>query len=408
MPGGAITQLLNTGLADNGLYGAVTSTIWRGVTRQVSQFAFEDVSQTSNGNPDFGKMATFQIQRTGDLAYKTCLEVGIPAVSHTTGQTVQWVKRLGHTLIQQIKLIIGSNDIVKTTGIGLDILSQMLLPQGKFQQNSEMIGDKSVLTTPAASIPADQLLIELPFFFCRFPSLALPMIGLQGHQVQVEVTFRKASDLIITSDGAALASGTPSMTNCQLWVNYIYLSLQERNALATDVLSYQIEQFQDNNMTQYTTPLVRERLVFNMPLKVMYWVYVSAANAAAKRFLDFSDGSNATWGGVDTMQASSGTNITINNSDRYAARGALYHGVQQPFRYQTGTPNIKGIYEYAFSLLPEAPMATSTLNASRIDNLQLNDATTFASGTPYSLYAMCVNLNTLKVAKGLGGVVFSS
>lgn len=409
MPGGAITQLLNVGLADNGLYeSGVTATIWRGLTRKVSQFAFEDVAQLSNGNPDFGKQATFQIQRTGDLAFKSALEIGLPAISHTTGNTCNWVKRLGHAMISQIKLVVGSNDIVKTTGQGLDILSQMLLPVGKFMQNSEMIGDKSALTTPAASIPADNLLVELPFFFCRFPSLALPMIGLQGHTVQIEVTFRAASDLVITSDGHPLASGTPSMTTCQLWVNYVYLSMAERNSLVADTLTYQIEQYQDNNTTQYTVPTVRERLVFNMPLKAMYWTYVSAANTAAKRYLDYSDGSNSTWGGVDTMQSSSGTNITINNQDRYAARGSLFHGVQQPFRYQTGCPNVKGIYEYSFSLLPEAPMATSTLNASRIDNLQLNDNTVFASGTAYAAYVMAININSFKVAKGLGGVVFSS
>ena len=77
MPG-AIAQIAAYGTADQYLTGAPDITYWRLTYRRHTQFALESIQQTWSGQADFGKKATVQIARTGDLLYDFWIEVSLP------------------------------------------------------------------------------------------------------------------------------------------------------------------------------------------------------------------------------------------------------------------------------------------------------------------------------------------
>ena len=97
-----------------------------------------------------------------------------------------------------------------------------------------MIGSTTDLspTVAIATVPAATLYIPLQFWFCRNPGLALPLIALQYHEVKFNISFRPASECYITSTGTAPTSGTPTIANASLYIDYVYLDTDERRQFA--------------------------------------------------------------------------------------------------------------------------------------------------------------------------------
>jgi len=117
--------------------------------------------------------------------------------------------------------------------------------------------------------------IPLNFWFCRNVGLALPLIALQYHTVKINVTFAELSDLVRTET----TLGTSRLTGVKLWLDYIYLDVEERKKFSQTAHEYLIEQVQFNggqlceaNMSRYDTTTQRVNLNFNHPVKELVWV----------------------------------------------------------------------------------------------------------------------------------------
>ena len=91
-----------------------------------------------------------------------------------------------------------------------------------------------------AAVAETTLNIPLQFSFCRNPGLALPLIALQYHEVEIHIEFETLARCM--SDGSTSRSG--SLQNTSLWVDYIFLDAEERKEFAANPHEYLIETVQ--------------------------------------------------------------------------------------------------------------------------------------------------------------------
>ena len=142
-----------------------------------------------------GSRFQLQIPRTGDLAGRMYLEVGVPAITgdHLTynadpikNTKVAWVRRLGHALVNSVELDIGGSNIDKHFGVWLDVWYELTHTVEQERGYGSMVGDVDDLTTltglssdsnTEVVLPAHQMYIPLQFWFCRNTGLALPLIA---------------------------------------------------------------------------------------------------------------------------------------------------------------------------------------------------------------------------------------
>ena len=99
--------------------------------------------------------------------------------------------------------------------------------------------------------------------------------------------------------------------------------------------------------------------------------------------------------------------LMLNGTDRFVEQPGKYFNQYQPYVYHTGAP-YPGVYVYSFALKPEEQQPSGTCNFSRIDMAQVAVSLKSGMGNNLSQKMFAVNYNVLKIASGLGGLVFSN
>jgi hypothetical protein len=238
--------------------------------------------------------------------------------------------------------------------------------------------------------------VPLPFWFCRNPGLALPLIALQYHEVKIVLEHNLKGAF------------KDDVKNQYLWVDYIYLDTDERRRFAQVSHEYLIEQLQYQNWDN--TSNSTQRLNFNHPVKELIWCNASAANGLVNQ-------SN-----LQALTSCSNTKyqLKLNGHDRFAARTIEYFTRQQVYDYHTGSGGLDpsksdadtagvlndSIAVYSFALKPEEHQPSGTCNFSRIDNAQLTSLDTAPNSGHITIYA--VNYNVLRIMSGMGGLAYSN
>lgn len=99
--------------------------------------------------------------------------------------------------------------------------------------------------------------------------------------------------------------------------------------------------------------------------------------------------------------------LMLNGTDRFIEQPGKFFNQYQPYKYHDGSP-YPGIYVYSFALKPEETQPSGTCNFSRIDQAEVS--VYLKTGVPSNLIQkmFAVNYNVLKIASGMGGLVFSN
>ena len=267
---GGLMQLVAYGAQDVYLTGNPQITFFKVVYRRHTNFSIEPIQQTWNGNADFGRTVTCNINRNGDLITSMYVVVSLKSINNTT----EWayVNRLGHAMIDNIKIEIGGSKIDEQYGDWLNIWYELTHKQGQERGYNKMIGNVKELTDFSMAKPSYQMYIPLQFWFNRNNGLALPLIALQYHDVRVTMNFRKALDCVnwvgaLNSPPNVL----PAMQDSYLLIDYIYLDSEERKKFAQASHEYLIEQLQFTGAESLNTNS-KFRLNFNHPSKYLVWV----------------------------------------------------------------------------------------------------------------------------------------
>jgi Major capsid protein N-terminus len=179
MAGTAVAQLVAYGAQDLYLTANPQVTFFKVIYRRHTNFAFESIQVTFNGQTDFGKKANATISRNGDLVWKMYLQIDLPTLV-TSGGTAAWTNNIGTVLIEEVYIEIGGQKIDDQYGSWMYIWNELTQSAEHFDNYQVMIGNVPELTTAAASVAGKTLHVPLEFWFNRNIGLALPLIALQS------------------------------------------------------------------------------------------------------------------------------------------------------------------------------------------------------------------------------------
>jgi hypothetical protein len=413
--GGGLLQLVAYGAQDVYLTGNPQITFFKVVYRRHTNFALESIQQTFNGSVGYGSRVTATISRNGDLISRAYLVLGVGSTE------TKLCNYFGLRAIKHAEVEIGGQRIDKHYSDWMYIWNELSMPVGKKEGYYEMIGGGG------GDLKTKSLYVPLEFWFCRNIGLALPLIGLQYHEVKINIQFEEALNVLNTGSTASEA-GT---LTAALWVDYIYLDTDERRKFAQSSHEYLIEQLQFTGRESASNKI---KLNFNHPVKELVWVVHQAAavdsdsgeailNKNNRNWFNYTSDSDvitesttiSSYATVSGLLGPSGAvenpitqgKLILNGNDRFYARDGRYFNLVQPYQHHENVPNNAGINVYSFALKPEEHQPSGSLNMSRIDTAVLD--LQYKGGTAdkqVSIFA--VNYNVLRILSGMGGIAYSN
>ena len=409
--GGGLLQLVAYGAQDVYLTGNPQITFFKVVYRRHTNFALESIQQTFNGSVGYGSRVTATISRNGDLISRAYLVLNVS--NGTTATTL--CPYFGLRAIKHAEVEIGGQRIDKHYSDWMYIWNELSMPVGKKEGYFEMIGGGG------GNLKGKSLYVPLEFWFCRNIGLALPLIGLQYHEVKINIQFEDEANVVNTD--TTPQAGTLSAA---LWVDYIYLDTDERRKFAQSSHEYLIEQLQFTGKESASNKI---KLNFNHPVKELVWVVhdpgtvIEANNnwfnytAEQATTLTAPAATGTHYSTFCTSLGPSGTaensvtqgKLILNGNDRFYSRDGRYFNLVQPYQHHENVPNNAGINVYSFALKPEEHQPSGSLNMSRIDTAVLDlqyHTTEPIGGKQVSIFA--VNYNVLRILSGMGGIAYSN
>jgi len=381
-------QLVAYGAQDIYLTGNPQITFFKVVYRRHTNFSMEAIEQTINGAANAGSRVTSTISRNGDLISRIYHQV-------TFGNSSTHYNN-GANCFDTIEVEIGGQKIDKITGKWMEVWAELTernsaaLTSNASGATGSLFQNMSCMGGVKVDVSGTTALVPLPFWFCRNPGLALPLIALQYHEVKLITTLSKDTGFDLSAtDGL------------RIWVDYIYLDTDERRRFAQVSHEYLIEQLQ-----YFADKKTTFDLNFNHPVKEIIWT-ASQNGSGIKGGLAFNSSS------IKSVNFQ----LKLNGHDRFAKRTGDYFTRAQIWQHHTGPgglkPNAAGVGHcddsiavYSFALKPEEHQPSGTCNFSRIDNAQLIATGTGVTEADTVIYA--VNYNVLRIMSGMGGLAYSN
>ena len=397
-------QLVAYGAQDVYLTGNPQITFFKVVYRRHTNFSMEHIQQTFKGTPNDNARVVATVARNGDLIHDCYLKIKNKGDSGSNP---------GHNILDNVEVEIGGQSIDKQYGHFMEAHAELTEKNyGGFlgsSQNLTVGGTNQADISPfqytagaggidvGTGVP--NLYVPLRFWFCRHVGLSLPLIALQYHEVNINVTFTAMYSTIIKA-----------ATEPQLWVNYIYLDTDERRRFAQVSHEYLIEQVQTQEFS-WRAPSGNQtfKLNFNHPVKELIW----AATKGPLQTSGWGVTADTNAGSFDNFATADTTmKLRLNGHDRFASQDVDYFTRYQPMEYHENlcrSVNMDQIGVYSFALKPEEHQPSGTCNFSRIDSAEF-ELTKAANGssTNITLQMYAINYNVLRIMSGMGGLAYSN
>jgi hypothetical protein len=298
------------------------------------------------GAPQYGQRVVAVINRNADLMYKTYLEVVLPDTQTTaTGASfnVLWTnggqRRLGYILLKKIEVEIGGQIIDTHYGEWLYLWENLTSTVDNSTKLDAMTGGQQggvVSTNVSCGGRPSVMYIPLQFWFCRNPGLALPLIALQYHEVRINITLSPSTDLVSQGSFASIsaaAAALPQLKDMSLYIDYIYLDVDERRRFAQQSHEYLIDQLQYGLQQTLSTANTRIDLTLNHPVKELIWVFQDARKTDCGSTTTIAAGYTQPFSYDDIADR---CRIQINGQDRFDERYGDYFWKVQPYQHHSG------------------------------------------------------------------------
>jgi hypothetical protein len=381
-----------------------------------------------NGDADFGRKVRFKIpQNQGDLLKTLSVKMTLPEIP---GLPI-YIESVGHAIIEHADLIIGGTIVQRLTSDYLQIYSEHNVTQTKQKALEQLIGKYPLRTTDRrvgevttggssgnigiiihGTLGADSdenFFVDLPFYFYNHPELAVPLCAITKQEVEIELTLRKAQDIMVTLGGGRVTSPPEiHIKEFKLCTEVVFLDTAERKKMQKMKKDYIITQLQENVFD--VGPGVNEgkfHLDFRNPVKELYFVIQRHGDSVTpfdydnteliidnKRILyENLDYLTLAFDGEDIITQETGTVLFLK-----AVQAAIHH---------SKTQLIRRFYSYSFALQPEESYPTGQVNLSNIKEqvlyLKLTPCPSFAR----QIRVYAVNHNILRVGEGIAKTLFT-
>jgi Major capsid protein N-terminus/Large eukaryotic DNA virus major capsid protein len=491
MTGGGLISLVAYGSQNVLLSGNPQMTYFYKAFKRYTHFAMENVTTALEGPNElyFDQPIRLRakVQRVGDLLSDMYFTFRLPDIyskyltptaQRSAQFQFQWVHYIGASIIQSAAFFVGGQKIHEVDGTYL--IARALADYGGdyFTKWSTLIGDTKELTDPAKGIYAggtnatgypsvfqnpttglgnqqnrpsifgQDISVPLDFWFTQTPSNALPLVGLQYHECEVQITLNPSSHLytyldasgfrvapnyrmnasasdirmnipaygqtsdlsgqikyFLTDWGVSPPSVNQWFLNPRIQSTYIYLPQEEQKLFATQPLSYLIYQ-----VTNYPFLGIYNRQLLDLethnPINRILFVPRRSDSATRNDRTNFTNWWNFPYPPyyptpgqtpMNTSAFSSGLLVPQGQMNIIRALRILCDGneIQEekpieyftklvPLKYVTGVPNTL-IPMYSFELNTPGPQPSGSINGSRIRNFQVElDVYPLPSGTTYT------------------------
>jgi len=267
---GALLQLASLGPQDVYLTSNPEITLFKKAYLRYTNFSIETVQVTFDGGSiNFGTESTATLEQSGDLISKVVLVLKLDKKVAKT----KWgyVDRVGHAIIDNIKVRIGQSDIDTHYNDWINSYYDLYSNQSHRERYDIMIGNIPELRNLEHEHDFFTLFIPLNFWFCKATSLSYPICALINQQFQIIVKLRDSEECINYMGVIGPNSyELPDVLSGYLLVDYVYLENEERNLFKSNSHEYIIEQVQDMTDT-IVSPESRISLIFDHPCKYLLW-----------------------------------------------------------------------------------------------------------------------------------------
>lgn len=446
--GGGLLQLVAFGAQDAYITGNPHITFWKILYKRHTNFAIEAFRVNFTGSPQYGQRVVAVVNRNADLVWKTYVEITLPDTSFGDDADINWTsgaqRRLGYLLLKQIEVEIGGQVIDRQYGEWLYLWETLTADFDTSMKLDSLLGGEyagapsTITTADVCGGRPKVLYVPLQFWFNRNPGLALPLIALQYHEVRFNITLEDSVNLV---QGTPASAGTissqaarlPNLKDMALYIDYVYLDVDERRRFAQESHEYLIDQLQYTGQQTITSASGRLDLTLNHPVKELIWVFQDARKTDCGSDTSIAAGYTQPFSYDDIVNRG---RLQINGQDRFDERYGDYFWKVQPYQHHTGgafaravvnaaaagvtpvvpTPTPNPINVYSFAIQPEEHQPSGTCNFSRIDTstLVFDSITSTAAGTfpsktfPYNFRIYAVNYNIFRIMSGMGGLAYSN
>lgn len=179
-----------------------------------------------------------KIPRHADLLSDLTLVFSVPDIyskffaSIRYAPSFRWIHMLGAFIISTVGIYVGGSKVQEFPGEWIALRAQMDMPTDRYAKWRSMVGDTPEMHTPerglygksteypytagtyphnvadpsgratAPSIPTREIRVPLPFWFTDSVGKALPLVALQLHEVEIQITFRSLREVYRIMDYA--------------------------------------------------------------------------------------------------------------------------------------------------------------------------------------------------------------
>lgn len=357
--------LAQLGQEDIVLSGKPEITFFKEVYQAQGLFASRVIDIAFKNNPTFGEEVDVEIPLNGDLM--TAMYV---AFTFRSNIGLAFNAQAGILMINYVELYSGTQLIERLWGEYIGILEECQVATGKQPGLASIIGGGTSNIAFVPPVYPFKFTVPLPFQCLRH---GLPVVPYMSFRISLNPT---AVFLRPAVDGSPPPSFIPSM-KFNFYTEFVILNELEKKFIENrGPTMYLGESIQRSQFT-VTNQSANVRCVtdFLHPVKEMFFTIRNSSSTFTDYWFDYSN----TYQGGTSTQAWSNTYSNINhlNSLGIYFEGiqrvnplwatAIYLGTTQFLDYHTRVPN-RPFYMYSFSLDPENPQPTGSVNFGRIKN----------------------------------------
>ncbi len=282
-------QLAAYGAQDVYLTSDPTITFWKAIYRRHTNFAMESMVQSFTGIANFGNKIQCKISRNGDLISRTYVQVTMPDLTEYGNY---YMNRVGFCLLKKVELRIGGQQIDYHYNTWMHVWTELTHDVDMKELLDKLVGLKNDDGQTAFQANPGNLCIPLLFSYCRNPGLALPLIALQYHEVELWIDFETLNNCIHDFNEYEDVPNNLTLSNVNIWIDYIFLDTEERKEFAQKPHEYLIEITQSQECSISATSKSSIKLTFNHPTKFLAWVIRNPLDAMYQSFSMISGGAN--------------------------------------------------------------------------------------------------------------------
>jgi hypothetical protein len=477
MPGGGLFTLVSYGAQNTILSGNPQMTYFYKSFRRYSHFSEESVTTTFDGSnelmPNQAIQIRVKVQRVSDLVRDMYFTFTLPDIyskwvdtqvgDRTSQLNFAWVPYVGCAIIQNVALIIGGTKVQEFDGMYILAKALADYDTDRLAKWKYLVGQTNELTNPAIgewgggsqtvgyptvypdsttttqinrpSIFGRDIHVPLPFFCNESTYQSLPLIGLQKHDVEIQIILRPVTALYtyLDDNGFRVAPGyqqiapqsqldrnlpeygtiscadgeirnfltdfgttAPALNNLyinpRLQATYVYLTEDERQTFAATPLSYMLYQVTRYDFAPIVSREYLELKTHNPINRILtisrrtdynfrndwtnwtnWWNYPTPPHIPTPALPPWANYFYAT--GLLVPQGQQGIiralRVLGDGNQLQEEKPGNWFESVVPYRYATGG-GAPGLYDYAFALTSPGIQPNGSINSSRIRLFQLD------------------------------------